>query len=237
MIAALESETDEFVEVIGFRGSSKTTWGSLILPIFLALERHEPFIIIGADTTLQSGTNISNIKYELENNDLLKQDYGTLAIKAIDDPVPEPTFESDEEWQARNLLLSNDVRILARSRGQKIRGLKHRQYRPRVVIIDDPEDIKWVEKKENRDATASPMADASWRPGSAITTTTGHTRHWPIVRRLSSQLYAAVDMTAINPPWKTLRVYHISTARLRLAVILPTPRSQGPCLRPSLELH
>jgi len=31
--------------------------------------------------------------------------------------------------------------------------LKQRQYRPRVVIIDDPEDIKWVEKKENRDAT------------------------------------------------------------------------------------
>ncbi len=30
--------------------------------------------------------------------------------------------------------------------------MKQRQYRPRVVIIDDPEDIKWVEKKENRDA-------------------------------------------------------------------------------------
>lgn len=153
MIAALESEIDEFVEIIGFRGSSKTTWGSLILPIFLALEKGEPFIIIGADTTLQAGTNISNIKYELENNAVLKQDYGTFAITTTDDPVPEPTFESDEEWQARNLLLSNDVRILARSRGQKIRGLKHRQYRPRVVIIDDPEDSKWVEKKENRDAT------------------------------------------------------------------------------------
>jgi hypothetical protein len=46
----------------------------------------------------------------------------------------------------------------------------------------------------------------------------GHTRHWPIARQMNLQLYAAVDMTAIRPPWKTLRVYHISTARRRLAV-------------------
>lgn len=45
------------------------------------------------------------------------------------------------------------VQFLARSRGEKIRGLKHRQCRPRAVIIDDPEDIKWVKTKENRDAT------------------------------------------------------------------------------------
>jgi hypothetical protein len=43
--------------------------------------------------------------------------------------------------------------ILARSRGQKIRGLKHRQFRPRAVIIDDPEDLKWFKTKENRDGT------------------------------------------------------------------------------------
>jgi hypothetical protein len=141
MIGALEDPNIEFLEVIGFRGCSKTTWGSLILPIFLALEKIEHFIIIGADTTLQAGTNISNIKHELENNGLLKQDYGTFTVKNVDDPVPEPTFESEEEWQSRNLLLSNDVRILARSRGQKIRGLKHRQYRPRVVVIDDPESL------------------------------------------------------------------------------------------------
>ena len=155
MIEAMEDPDVSFLEVIGFRGSSKTTWGSLITPIFLALEMKDeyPFIIIGADTSLQSGTNIANIKYELENNPLLKQDYGTFEIRGPEDPAPEASFESDEEWQARNLLLSNDVRILARSRGQKVRGLKHRQYRPRAVVIDDPENIEWVRTKENRDKT------------------------------------------------------------------------------------
>jgi hypothetical protein len=142
LIAALVNPGEEFVEIIGFRGSSRTTWSSLVLPMFYVLERSEeyPFIILAADTSMQSGINIANIKHELENNQLLFQDYGKFEIGTTDDPLPEPTLESEEEWQAKNMLLSNGVRILARSRGQKIRGLKHRQYRPRAVIVDDPED-------------------------------------------------------------------------------------------------
>jgi hypothetical protein len=60
------------------------------------------------------------------------------------------------------------------------------------------------------------MPAESWLSGSTITTSTGLTRPWPIARRPSLQPYAAVEMTAIKPPWKTLRVYHIPTARLPL---------------------
>src|SRR5580698_6357498 len=76
MISALEDPAIEFLEVIGFRGSSKSTWGSLILPIYFALEKSEdyPFILPVADTGLQAGINIANIKNELENNQLLLQD-------------------------------------------------------------------------------------------------------------------------------------------------------------------
>jgi hypothetical protein len=136
MIAALEDGDVEFLEIIGFRGCSKTTWSSLITPTYFALEKPEdyPFILLGSDTALQGGINIANIKRELETNELLKHDYGTFRVKDVDDGTPKPSFESEEEWQARNLLLSNDVRILARSRGQKVRGLKHRQWRaPRRV--------------------------------------------------------------------------------------------------------
>jgi phage terminase large subunit-like protein len=156
MISALEDPGTEFLEITGFRGCSKTTWGSLILPIYLALEKTDeyPFILPIADTGLQAGINIANIKHELETNQLLLQDYGKLELeKAFDQSPEDPTLESEEEWQAKNMLLSNGVRILARSRGQKIRGLKHRQYRPRAVIIDDPEDLEWVRHKENRDKT------------------------------------------------------------------------------------
>ena len=51
------------------------------------------------------------------------------------------------------MLLPNGVRILARSRGQKVRGLKHRQHRPKLITIDDPEDLKWTKNIDNRNDT------------------------------------------------------------------------------------
>lgn len=152
LFAAIENPANRFLEIIGFRGSSKSTIGSLALPLWAALEKSKqyPFILPMADTALQSGTNIANIKNELEHNDLIRQDYGAVEAKMEEDL---PSLESEEEWQSKNMLLSNGVRILGRSRGQKVRGLRHLEHRPKLVIVDDPEDLEWVRKKENRDKT------------------------------------------------------------------------------------
>ena len=134
------------LEIIGFRGSAKSSYGSLAFPIYAALELPAlyPFILPISDTGSQSGINVANIKNELEHNELIRRDYGTVKQRSVRDKSPEPTLESDEEWQSKNMLLSNGVRILARSRGQN---------RPRLVIVDDPEDGDWVRFKENRDAS------------------------------------------------------------------------------------
>ncbi len=151
LLSTLSDHSQKMIEVMGFRGSAKSTFGSLALPLWAALEHPKlyPFIIPIADTNAQADSNIANIKEELENNQQLRQDYGNITGKFGQDF----TLESEEEWRARNMLLSNGVRILARSRGQKIRGLRHRQDRPSLVIIDDPEDLEWVRTKENRDKT------------------------------------------------------------------------------------
>ena len=151
LLATLGDHVEKMIEVVGFRGSAKSTFGSLALPLWAALEYPDlyNFILPIADTGLQSGINIANIKDELENNPMIKQDYGEITGKFVADW----TLGSEEEWQAKNLLLSNGVRILARSRGQKVRGLRHKQHRPKLVIVDDPEDLEWVRTKENRDKT------------------------------------------------------------------------------------
>lgn len=151
LLNTLGDHKEKMIEIIGFRGSAKSTFGSLALPIWAALEYPElyKFILPIADTGLQSAINIANIKNELENNPLIKQDYGEIKGEFVADW----TLESEEEWQAKNMLLSNGVRILARSRGQKVRGLRHNQHRPKLIVVDDPEDLEWVRTKENRDKT------------------------------------------------------------------------------------
>lgn len=141
LLRALGDPILTFLLILGFRGSAKSTFGSLALPLWAALEHPAlyPFIIPIADTQLQSKINIANIKHELETNELILNDYGDM--------------RSDEEWQKENMLLKNGVRILARSRGQKVRGLRHREHRPKLIVIDDPEDLEWVRTKENRDKT------------------------------------------------------------------------------------
>jgi hypothetical protein len=121
--------------------------------LWAALERPDkyPFIIMLADTRSQASINAGSVQHELRNNELILRDYGHLKYKKIDDPRPEPTLESDEDWQAMNCVLDNGVRILSRSRGQKIRGLKHRQHRPSLIVADDVEDLDWVRTQENRD--------------------------------------------------------------------------------------
>jgi phage terminase large subunit-like protein len=152
LIHSLESEAIKRLLIIGFRGSGKSTLGSLALPLWAALERPQdyPFIILVADPNRQATLNISAIKHELETNNLIKQDYGEIKGKVIEDFSLQG---EGEEWQKQNIVLSNGVRILARSRGQKVRGLRHLQHRPKLVVVDDPEDGEWVRTKENRDKT------------------------------------------------------------------------------------
>ena len=64
-------------------------------------------------------------------------------------------------------------------------------------------------------------------PGAMITTTTVPIRHWPIGRQMSSPLPAAEEKTAIEPPWKTLRVSHFPSARLRLGFSLKSDPSSS----------
>jgi hypothetical protein len=115
------------------------------------LARELQNVIMLADTRSQASINVASVQHELRNNELILKDFGHLKYKRLDDPRPEPTLEIDEDWRAMNSVLDNGVRILSRSRGQKIRGLKHRQHRPSLIIADDVEELDLIRTQENRD--------------------------------------------------------------------------------------
>lgn len=145
LLALLEDQAKQFLSIIGFRGSAKSSFGSLALPLWMALENPEiyPFVIVVNENIDMVKESIANMRKELEQNTLLLNDYGDMS----------EGVSKQREWTKTSLILKNGVKILGLSRGQRIRGRRHRQHRPSVVIVDDPEEKEKVEKKEYRDKT------------------------------------------------------------------------------------
>ena len=139
MCRDLENDDERLIEIIAFRESAKSTIVSLAYILWSALYKKRRFIIICSDTGTQAKQIIANMIYELEFNKQIINDFGTM--------------QGREEWQATNVFLINEVRIMSRSRSQKMRGLRHLQHRPDLIVLDDVENIDAVRTKDQRDKT------------------------------------------------------------------------------------
>jgi predicted phage terminase large subunit-like protein len=158
LIANLQDDSIDALLVIGFRGSAKSTFVSTAYILYAAtVKKHlYPFIVSLVSTGDLASATIAGVKRELEENELLKEDFGVpqfATIRGLSWEVRNK-LESKDEWQARNLLLSTGVRILARSRGQRIRGIRHGVHRIKLAIGDDMDDLKSIATQENRNSTA-----------------------------------------------------------------------------------
>jgi len=82
-----------------------------------------------------------NLRSELENNALLRNYLG-------------PFREESNEWGSSTLVFSrHNARITAASSEQGIRGVRHNQNRPDLIIGDDVEDIDSTRTRESRNKT------------------------------------------------------------------------------------
>ncbi|MBD3359239.1 MAG: hypothetical protein GF365_00825 [Candidatus Buchananbacteria bacterium] len=137
----LSQETaDDLLLIMAFRNSGKSTIMNTSYSIWSIIgEPQKKNIIIVSNTEKQARLHMSNIKKELEVNQVLKADLGP--------------FESvDDDWGTYSLVLKEyGARITAVSVGQQIRGNRNLNYRPDLIICDDIEDYGSLRLKENRD--------------------------------------------------------------------------------------
>jgi len=137
---------NDFNEIIAFRGSSKTTLAMLFYPIWAMVTRRKHHIVLISDTFGQVKDHIYNIKTELETNERLKEDFGEFEI--------EEETRKRQEWQKTSMIIPNyNTKIVGKSTGQKVRGLRYKQWRPDLIIVDDIEDLEMVRTIEQRDKT------------------------------------------------------------------------------------
>jgi predicted phage terminase large subunit-like protein len=117
------------------RGNAKSTITSFALIIWAAVYQHKHYIIVVSDTVDQAQDFLSNIRTEIEDNELLRNDFGELVGNV---------------WTLTDIILSNDVRIQALGATKKIRGRRYKQYRPDLIVCDDLENDENIASPDQR---------------------------------------------------------------------------------------
>ena len=128
-------------------------------PIWAILGKQEKkFVLILCQTLGQAKQHMRNLKRELEGNERLKSALG-------------PFKEESDEWGLSSLVFSHlGAKIMVVSIEQSIRGLRHYEHRPDLIIGDDIENIASTRNKEMRDKTYD------WLTGEVIPAGSARTR-------------------------------------------------------------
>ncbi len=142
MLSLTEDADIKTAVIVAFRGSAKSTIMSLSYPIWAMIgAQKKKYIVILSQTQQLCKLILANIKAELEKNTQLARDFG-------------PFREQADQWSQNTLLVNGyNCRIASISCGESLRGIRHLQHRPDLIICDDVEDLSSVRNKEARDKT------------------------------------------------------------------------------------
>ena len=131
--------TGKKLNVVGPRGSAKSTLSTLAFVLREALCRREPYIWIVSDTKHQAAAHLENLKTELVENPQLTAAYpDAVGVGPI--------------WRTGAIVLRNGVMIEAVGTGQRIRGRRRRQHRPTLIVCDDLQNDNHIQSALARSA-------------------------------------------------------------------------------------
>ncbi len=136
-----EDVSNKLACIMAFRGSAKSTLITLSYTLWSILGvQQKKFVVIICQTQTQAKQHMANIKYELDNNIVLRSDMG---------PFREEVDKN--EWAMSSLVFTNTgARIMVASIDQSIRGVRHHEHRPDVIILDDIEDVSSAKNYDGR---------------------------------------------------------------------------------------
>ncbi|WP_069997829.1 phage terminase large subunit [Cellulosilyticum sp. I15G10I2] len=117
------------------RGHAKSTNFTFKNALHATLYQYKHYILILSDSSEQAEGFLNDIATELEDNPLIRSDFGDL---------------KDYPWNSSTLRTNTDIKIEAIGSGKKVRGRRHRNYRPDLIILDDIENDENVNTIEQR---------------------------------------------------------------------------------------
>lgn len=142
ILRTTEDRSNMLACIVAFRGSAKSTLVTLSYSLWSILGiQQKKFVLIICQTQALARQHMVNLRHELEQNDLLKSDLG-------------PFREEPGEWAMSSLVFKNNgARIMVASFDQSIRGVRHMEHRPDLIILDDIEDLSSTRTMEGRNKT------------------------------------------------------------------------------------
>jgi len=144
------------------RGHAKSTVVSLAYVLWSVCYGTEDYVVIISDTEKQASEHLDAIKAELAGNLVLRQDFPGACEHPGSSPRP-------PRWRKNEIIARNGVKVVALGAGQKIRGRKHKEHRPSLVIVDDVENEELVGSPERREKLKSWFSRAVLKAGSSRT--------------------------------------------------------------------
>lgn len=117
------------------RGHAKSTTLTFKGIMHAVLYGYKHYPIILSDSSDQAEGFLENIRVEFEENGLIREDFGDLQGKV---------------WRNNVILTASGIKVEAIGSGKKIRGRKHRNWRPDLLVLDDIENDENVRTPEQR---------------------------------------------------------------------------------------
>lgn len=137
------------------RGHAKSTNFTFKDTLHAILYRYKHYAMIISDSSEQAEGFLDDIKTELEDNYNIIQDFGEL--------------KGDKAWRSNVLITKSDVKLEALGSGKKIRGRRHRAWRPDLIVLDDIENDENVQTPEQRRKLSSWFYKAVSKSGDTYT--------------------------------------------------------------------
>lgn len=120
------------------RGNAKSTWVSLILTLYVICHELKRLTLIISNTSTLAESLLADVRHELEDNELLRSDYPAACGAG---PV----------WREDVIVTRNTCMVRAMGAGKRVRGLRFRQHRVGLVVLDDLENDEHVRSPEQRE--------------------------------------------------------------------------------------
>ena len=132
-------ERNKMIAIAAPRGNAKSSMVSLFYAIWSICYGFDKCILIVSSTKDQAEKLLAHIKAELTTNQRLLKDFADVYGQ------PNP------KWCATEIITKNGISVIVSSVGHAIRGVRHREFRPSLIILDDVETAESTRTGEGRE--------------------------------------------------------------------------------------